>query len=94
MIANVDGSGIHPLATRTGSQQYETTGPAWSPDGKHIAVQAIDLSTPPVFYPTMLDVSTGKEHRLGARNWTTYARLRGFRMAMASFLARLPASRP
>ena len=39
MLANLDGSEVHPLATGTiGVDWFDTHGPSWSPDGKRIAV--------------------------------------------------------
>lgn len=37
LIANTDGSGERTLAVRKGNDWFAPEGPAWSPDGKHIA---------------------------------------------------------
>lgn len=68
-IAASDGTGERALSTRTIPRSYSDRGPAWSPDGRHIALSAVDVGKPTVFYPVLLDVSTGQETRLGATNW-------------------------
>ena len=43
VLANPDGTGQRPLATRAGSDPYEDTAPAWSPDGTEIAAFAGEM---------------------------------------------------
>jgi serine/threonine protein kinase len=70
MIANSDGSNVHALATRKTPEVFraEIARPAWSPDGKVIAVAAGTLQ-PYQFYPVAVDVSTGKERHIGSKRW-------------------------
>ena len=41
MIANADGTGEQPLATRKSPEIFGSIGPAWSPDGKAIATSIV-----------------------------------------------------
>jgi eukaryotic-like serine/threonine-protein kinase len=71
MVANADGSNLHSLATRQAPKVFPVTlgfGPAWSPDGKVIAVGA-GRSFPQEFHPVAVDVATGQEHDIGSRRW-------------------------
>jgi len=90
VIANSDGSGERTVATRSGLRQYGTEGPAWSPDGKRIAVQAIDVGNPTVTYPAMVDLDSGKEQRLGTKDWGYLRRLAWMPGGSAIILAAPP----
>jgi serine/threonine protein kinase/Tol biopolymer transport system component len=71
MVANADGSNLHPLVTRKAPQTFSAAlgfGPAWSPDGKVIAVGAGKLF-PQGYHPVAVDVATGQEHDIGSRRW-------------------------
>jgi eukaryotic-like serine/threonine-protein kinase len=71
MVANADGSNVHSLITRKAPQAFSAAlgfGPAWSPDGKVIAVGAGKLF-PQEFHPVAVDVATGQEHDIGSRRW-------------------------
>jgi len=76
VIANVDGSGEHVLATRDGNTRFHRWSPAWSPDGKVIAIPITDsyanarqegLET--------VDATTGRETPLGSHKWRSYSGL-------------------
>lgn len=70
LIANADGSGEKSVATAEFPLLFSTDGPAWSPDGKSIAVaKAIgnDLMT---FQIETVSVAGGAETRVGSRTWT------------------------
>lgn len=69
MIANVDGSGERKLVTRTPPKHFATEGPAWSPDGKRIAVGASDSLDNTKMYVDMVDAVSGRELPLGASSW-------------------------
>jgi serine/threonine protein kinase/Tol biopolymer transport system component len=69
LIAYSDGSGEHALAQRASPHSYTDGGPAWSPDGKLVALGAKDVGQPTVFYPLVLDVASGRETREGTRDW-------------------------
>ena len=76
VITNVDGSGEHVLATRDGNTRFHRWSPAWSPDGKVIAIPITDsyanarqegLET--------VDATTGRETPLGSHKWRSYSGL-------------------
>jgi serine/threonine protein kinase/Tol biopolymer transport system component len=69
LIANSDGTGERLLAQRAAPHFFSDNGPAWSPDGQRIALAAMDAGPHTVFYPVVLDVSTGHESRLGTTDW-------------------------
>jgi len=69
MIANVDSGGERKLVTRTLPRRFVTEGPAWSPDGKRIAVGASDSPHPTKMYVEMVDAASGRESPLGASSW-------------------------
>ncbi len=73
MIANADGSNPHAIATvhdpaTFGASSTNGGGPAWSPDGKRIAVSYL-----PGFFEHAIaetvDISDGKQTRLGNDEW-------------------------
>ena len=71
VIANADGSNARTLATAKSPKRFTLDvegGPAWSPDGKVIAVSARTL-TPWEYYPVAVDVSTGRIEEIGAKRW-------------------------
>jgi len=72
MVANADGSNVHALATRKFPKTFVMggmgEGPAWSPDGKVIAVAA-GTTSPLDFHPVAVDVSTGRVTEIGSRHW-------------------------
>jgi len=69
MVARADGSDVKELAARPWTSPYAAEGPAWSPDGKRIAVQA-GASGGDSFY-SLVEVSTadGSEKRIGSKSW-------------------------
>jgi Tol biopolymer transport system component len=71
VIANVDGTGERKLATRKAPGKFETGGPAWSPDGKAIAVGAMDSG----FSVTVVNVRDGKEQTFSSKQWGTVGRV-------------------
>lgn len=74
MIANSDGSNVHTLAAVHSPASFETNsmgggGPAWSPDGRRIAIGLLPSSFfSPAFVETV-DVSNGMQQRLGNTGW-------------------------
>jgi len=69
LIANSDGTGEHVLAQRASPRFFSDSGPSWSPDGRRIALGAFDVSANTIFYPLLLDVASGRESRLGKKDW-------------------------
>jgi Tol biopolymer transport system component len=71
MLANIDGSGEQKLSTRKQPDFFSMSGPAWSPDGKQIAVGA-GRSDKDGRHMTVVgvDVAGGAEHDLTSRLWT------------------------
>jgi serine/threonine protein kinase/Tol biopolymer transport system component len=63
MVANADGTGLHKLATSTGKERYHfgPGGPAWSPDGKSIALSKNLGSRDAI---AIVDVASSKEAML------------------------------
>jgi Tol biopolymer transport system component len=71
MVANADGSNVHSLITRQAPRAFSAalaSGPAWSPDGKVIALGAGKLF-PQEYHPVAVDVADGQEHNIGSRRW-------------------------
>ncbi|MEO8574440.1 MAG: hypothetical protein ABI481_10760 [Pyrinomonadaceae bacterium] len=70
MIANVDGSSERMLASRTGAQFFAGS-PAWSPDGKLIAVATGDdsLAPRPSLSISHISVSDGTTSELGTEKF-------------------------
>ena len=76
MIANTDGSNVRALATVHSPASFETNsasggGPAWSADGKRIAMGLLPTN---FFSPAVVEtveVATGKQERLGNTGWNS-----------------------
>jgi eukaryotic-like serine/threonine-protein kinase len=68
LTAEPDGSNVHIVATKKEPQAFWTTGPAWLPDGQHVAVvsrRSIEI----------VDLGTGTSAPLGNLNWSGIGRL-------------------
>jgi Tol biopolymer transport system component len=61
VVANSDGTAERKLATRKSPADFSQGGPAWSPDGKVIAVGATE---PGQAFGVFIDVLTGKEQNV------------------------------
>jgi len=72
IVANADGSGERVLASKKPPQFFLPVfwygRPAWSPDGRTIAVSAGTFSHWEM-NPEAFDVRTGREQEIGARHW-------------------------
>jgi eukaryotic-like serine/threonine-protein kinase len=69
LIANADGSGEKPLVVLQGRPRFDRSGPAWSPDGKRVAVMRNSTGDEQNFELDTVDVSSGAMTRLGDRTW-------------------------
>ncbi len=69
LIANADGTGEKPLVVLQGRARFENSGPAWSPDGKRIAISKNESGDEQNFDLDTVNVSTGAVTRLGDRVW-------------------------
>ncbi len=71
--ANADGSGEEQLAARKRPDYFIRSGPAWSPDGRTIALGAGRFSPGDSsnMYVVTVDVANGSEARLGSQTWTS-----------------------
>ena len=65
MIANADGTGARQLALRKRPLNFNQVRPAWSPDGKTIAVSGLTISGTLPQNVVLVDAETGAERRLG-----------------------------
>ncbi|MEO6391083.1 MAG: winged helix-turn-helix domain-containing protein [Pyrinomonadaceae bacterium] len=76
MIANADGTGERQVAEREHRDGFATDGPAWSPDGKTIAV-ATSSYTGEEKYAGLLavDVADGATHPLAPGKWNWIGQL-------------------
>jgi Tol biopolymer transport system component/DNA-binding winged helix-turn-helix (wHTH) protein len=70
ITANADGSDERRLVARKSPDFFSVRGPAWSPDGKRIALSA-GKSVPgdSNMFVVTVDASTGVETRLGSQSW-------------------------
>ena len=73
MIANRDGSAVHPIAVRRRPAYFERRGLAWSPDGRMIACFAgrARFFTPEAFQLVAIRVADGHETTLTGQTWAT-----------------------
>jgi serine/threonine protein kinase/sugar lactone lactonase YvrE len=69
MIANSDGSDEQPLEVLTNPPRFSDTGPAWSPDGKHIAVADNPTGEFDKSAVEIVDVDSKTKTRLGSVDW-------------------------
>ena len=69
IVANADGSDEKPLAVLPSPARFDHSGPAWSPDGKRIAVCRNSNGDVRSFDLYTLDAGTGAATRIGNRSW-------------------------
>lgn len=69
MIANADGFGAQQLAVLHDPAYFSTQGPAWSPDGRHIAVAETPDGDFLRFRVDAVSSDSGASTRLGNRDW-------------------------
>ena len=76
IITDSYGRGEQRLATRKPPQFFGLGGPAWSPDGKLIAVAGQAATGTALHYGvSVFEVAGAKEKSLGPQNWTNITRL-------------------
>lgn len=69
MLANTDGSNIHTLTTVHNPATFSTEGPAWSPDGKRIAIGFLAAGFLGHAMLETVNVADGKATPLGNSQW-------------------------
>lgn len=74
-IANADGTGQRRLSARSGADFYAPEGPAWSPDGRRLAVVAGTIRDDHVAGVYEVSVEDGSERPVSARNWKNAGRV-------------------
>ena len=69
MLANVDGTNEHPLASRKNGERFSVDGPAWSPDGSMVVCPAGYWDEN--FHTNLIgfDVQNGREQLIGNGPW-------------------------
>jgi serine/threonine protein kinase/Tol biopolymer transport system component len=75
VMAEVDGSGAHVVATKKEPQSYLTVGPCWLPDGKHAAVISKENVARDGVHIEVVDLETGASAPLGNLSWENIGRL-------------------
>ena len=75
VVASSDGSGAAPLATRRAADHrgfhvlQANSGPAWSPDGRSLAVPGFDASGALRNEFVLVDAASGQESRIDEADW-------------------------
>ncbi|MGA8232940.1 MAG: protein kinase [Candidatus Acidiferrales bacterium] len=86
LIANADASDEKPLVILHAPMIFDTSGPAWSPDGKRIAVCKSPVGDFQTFTMETVAVDSAVETRLGARDWDSPRRMAWLPDGSAIFL--------
>lgn len=74
-IANADGTDERLLASRRGADFYSPQGPAWSPDGRTLAITAGTIRDDNVAGLYEVSVADGSERAISARTWKRAGRV-------------------
>ena len=69
MLANSDGTGEQTLEVLTNPPRFSDSGPAWSPDGKRIAVADNPTGDFGKYAVEIVDVDSKRKTRLGSQDW-------------------------
>lgn len=76
MIANTDGSGEpRSIAISKHANGFSTSGPAWSPDGKHIACGMFSAAGPGYSTVVQVPVGGGEPKAIGSEKWASIGRV-------------------
>jgi eukaryotic-like serine/threonine-protein kinase len=75
LTADPDGSNVHIVATKKEPQSFVPSGPAWLPDGQHVAVVSMENVVLEGRGIEIVDLGTGASVPLGNFNWTSIGRL-------------------
>jgi eukaryotic-like serine/threonine-protein kinase len=74
-IANRDGTGERKIASRKQPEVFRWNGPAWSPDGKLIAIPSVGYDNGTFEYISLVSVADGAVQPLGKHRWTDVGRV-------------------
>jgi len=75
IIASADGSDEKPLAVLQSPVRFDHSGPAWSPDGKQVAVSRNSNGDLQNFDLYTVNAGTGAATRIGNRSWSLPSQL-------------------
>ena len=75
VTAEADGDNSKVMATKKEPQAYDVFGPAWLPDGQHVAVVSIEDVGRQIRSIEVVDLGTGASAPLGNLNWISIGRL-------------------
>jgi serine/threonine protein kinase/Tol biopolymer transport system component len=76
VVANVDGTGERLLASSDGNNWFQSEGPAWSPDGKTIAIAGVaTVDGVDQFRLLGIDAESGAKRDLSPKRWVGAGRV-------------------
>ena len=75
VTAEADGSNIHIAAMKKEPQAFLEVGPAWMPDGRHVAVVIVENVARPGESIEVVDLETGESAPLANLSWIVIGRL-------------------
>ncbi len=75
IIADIDGANERKLASRKGENFFGISGPAWSSDGKVIAIGAGSNTGGRQMYIAEINVADGKEKPISTQQWASIGRV-------------------
>jgi Tol biopolymer transport system component len=75
VTSEADGSNVHVAATKKEPQAFTEVGPAWMPDGQHVAAVSQENVARPGVRLEVVDLGTGASTPLANLNWISIGRL-------------------